>query len=152
MTYLNVILNSELETWIGYTDIKSAPVYFTAKRTSSFGTVGAVLPFEIETLNVGNAFNMSLGVFTAPRNGTYFFAFSGFPENSYIPLYFNLQLNNENFANCYSPISTNCNIPFTGKLSSGDRVQLSLQQGSTANAVFTGWLVAEDISPFKYAA
>jgi hypothetical protein len=122
-------------------------VYFTVKRITSFSTVGTTLPFENETLNVGNAFNTSSGVFTAPRNGTYFFAFSGFQENGYAILNFNLMLNDEIAANCYSPISKNCNIPLTIKLSSGDRVQLSLQQGSTANAIFSGWLVAEDIFP-----
>jgi hypothetical protein len=96
-------------------------------------------------LNVGDAFNTSTGIFTAPRNGTYFFAFSGFPENG-AALFFNLQLNDANVANCFSPyVATNCNIPFTAKLNSGDRIQLFLQTGSTNSAVFTGWLIAEDI-------
>ncbi|XP_046635082.1 uncharacterized protein LOC124314096 isoform X1 [Daphnia pulicaria] len=137
--------DQDLETRIGSNNIVSVPVYFTVGRTTSFSTLNTILSFEKESLNVGDAFNMSTGVFTAPRNGTYFFAFSGFPENGN-PLYFNLQLNDENMANCYSPyVATNCNIPFTTKLSSGDRVQLFLQTGSTNSAVFTGWLIAEDI-------
>jgi hypothetical protein len=144
-TYIYLLKFLDLETRIGSNNIVSVPVYFTVGRTTSFSTLNTILSFEKESLNVGDAFNMSTGVFTAPRNGTYFFAFSGFPENGN-PLYFNLQLNDENMANCYSPyVATNCNIPFTTKLSSGDRVQLFLQTGSTNSAVFTGWLIAEDI-------
>lgn len=101
------------------------------------------MPFEEETLNVGNAMDMSSGIFTAPRSGTYFFTFSSFLENGYSSLSFYFQLNGMQISTC--SYTSYCNIPYTMKLNVGDRVQVSLQQGSTNNALFTGWLLADDI-------
>ncbi|XP_057370159.1 uncharacterized protein LOC130691262 [Daphnia carinata] len=138
--------DEELQTWIGYTDVKSDPVHFTVARKTSFTTLNTAISFDEETLNTGNALNTSTGIFAAPRNGTYFFAFSSFAENQYSTLSFYLQLNDATIATCITSYGLfYCNIPFTLKLSTGDRVQVSLQQGSTNNAIFTGWLLAEDI-------
>ncbi len=143
---LIILKNSGLQTWIGYTEVKSTPVYFNVGRNTSFNTLAIAMPFEEETLNVGNGMDMSSGIFTAPRSGTYFFTFSSFSENGYA-LSFNLQLNDVRISTCsYTSYTvTYCNIPYTIKLNVGDRVQVSLQQGSTNNALFTGWLLAEDI-------
>ena len=35
------------------------------------------IPFDREVTNVGNAMNLTSGIFTAPKSGTYFFVFSG---------------------------------------------------------------------------
>ncbi len=35
------------------------------------------IPFELARVNEGNAMNLSSGIFTAPRPGTYFFSFAG---------------------------------------------------------------------------
>ena len=43
------------------------------------------IPFELNKVNIGGAMNSSSGVFTAPRNGRYFFSLSGvakFASNS----------------------------------------------------------------------
>jgi hypothetical protein len=69
-----------LQKWIGIVDVKSAPVYFHAQRTTSYSTVGSVVPFDSIKLNVGNAFDPS-GVFVAPAPGKYFFGFSGLSDN-----------------------------------------------------------------------
>lgn len=66
---------------IGIVDVKSAPVYFHAQRTTSYSTVGSVVPFDSIKLNVGNAFDPS-GVFVAPASGEYYFAFSGISGNT----------------------------------------------------------------------
>jgi hypothetical protein len=68
---------------IGIVNVKSAPVYFHAQRTTSYSTVGSVVPFDSIKLNVGNAFDPS-GVFVAPASGEYYFAFSGISGNSTI--------------------------------------------------------------------
>jgi hypothetical protein len=105
------------------------------------------MPFDWETLNTGNAFNVSSGIFTAPRSGTYFFAFSSFSINPYDQFYFHLEVNGVQKANCGSPLARvyTCYTLYTVKLLSGDEVQVSLQQGSTNHALFTGVLLEEDV-------
>ena len=123
-------------------------MYFNVERNTSYTILNETMPFEWETLNVGNAFNVTSGVFTAPRTGTYFFAFSSFPETQYYGFYFYLIVNDARIANCavsQSDRFNNCYILYTVKLVSGDEVQVSLQQGSTSSALFTGVLLAEDI-------
>ena len=65
---------------IGYVDVKSEPVYFFAERNTTFSQTFQVILFEIERLNVGGAFNLESGIFTAPRTGTYFFSFSALKD------------------------------------------------------------------------
>ncbi|XP_046448035.1 uncharacterized protein LOC124196842 isoform X6 [Daphnia pulex] len=72
-----------LQKWIGIVDVKSAPVYFHAQRTSNYSTIDSVVPFDSIKLNIGNAFDPS-GVFVAPASGEYYFAFSGISGNSTI--------------------------------------------------------------------
>lgn len=137
-----------METWIGYSDVKSTPVYFTVQRNSTYNAQNTVLTYELEPLNLGNAFNISSGVFTAPRSGTYTFAFTSISDVTYNNLWFSLQLNDEQIANCQPNYSLYiCSIPYTVELKSGDRIQMFFTQGSTNNVVFTGWLVAENIFP-----
>jgi hypothetical protein len=69
-----------LQKLIGIVDVKSAPVYFHAQRTTSYSTIDSVVPFDLIRLNVGNAFDPS-GVFVAPAPGEYYFAFSGLSAN-----------------------------------------------------------------------
>lgn len=105
------------------------------------------MPFEQENLNVGNAFDLSSGTFVAPCNGTYFFAFTSFADNSYDSFYFSLNLNDVQITNCYNPVRTlyYCTVLYTVNLNSGDQVQMILQRGSTNNAIFTGALLAENV-------
>ena len=63
-------------------DIKSLPIYFYVQRSSDFNGTGTPIPFELERLNVGGAMNLTSGKFTAPRDGIYFFEFTG---RSYFP-------------------------------------------------------------------
>jgi hypothetical protein len=137
---------SGLQTWIGYVDLKSEPVYFNVERNTSYSTFNEAMPFDWETLNAGNTFNVSSGIFTAPRRGTYFFAFSSFSADSYNLFYFYLEVNGAQQASCVSPMTIyDCHILYTVRLISGDEVQVSLQQGATNIAHFTGVLLEEDI-------
>jgi hypothetical protein len=65
------------QKWIGYDDIKSAPVYFYVQRNSPFNTINVPIPFQVSRLNIGNAMDLSTGKFTAPVQGTFFFSFTG---------------------------------------------------------------------------
>ncbi len=58
-------------------DVKSAPVYFYAYKIYRFNTTGRPIEFENTQLNIGNAMDVESGIFTAPRSGIYFFAFTG---------------------------------------------------------------------------
>ena len=64
------------ETFIGYSDVKSLPVYFFVQKSVSQSVLGRV-PFEVTNLDIGGAMNASSGTFTAPRSGIYSFAFTG---------------------------------------------------------------------------
>ena len=74
------------QTWIGYVDVKSSPVYFYVQRDAiGFNIIGTPIPFDREILNVGGAMNLTSGKFTAPRDGIYSFSFNGlawFPASS----------------------------------------------------------------------
>ncbi|XP_046456552.1 uncharacterized protein LOC124203768 [Daphnia pulex] len=65
------------QKWIGYVDVKSAPVHFYAQRNSNFNTVNTPIPFDVAVVNEGNAMDLTTGKFTAPRPGIYFFSFAG---------------------------------------------------------------------------
>ena len=61
------------QTWIGYVDVKSSPVYFffVQRSVNGFNTAGTPIPFDTEGLNVGGAMNLASGIFTAPRDGEF---------------------------------------------------------------------------------
>ncbi|EFX74254.1 hypothetical protein DAPPUDRAFT_252097 [Daphnia pulex] len=75
----------DLQKWIGYADVKSAPVHFYVQRNSSFFPTGTPITFDRVWVNEGNAMNVTSGIFTAPNAGTYFFSFTGlasYPANN----------------------------------------------------------------------
>ena len=150
-----------LETFIGNVEVKTRSVHFYVQRNTSV-TKGGILRFQLARLNVGGAFNLSSGIFTAPVNGIYHFEFSGVRD----PLEYNtaifLQLNGVRVASSYNHIS---NIDkwaagghsfITGvlnasfRLKKGDRVNLfkdkvKLMENMHFYTHFTGWLVEEDL-------
>jgi hypothetical protein len=74
----NSIINEKgFQKWIGYADVKSAPVHFYVQRNYDFRTANSPIPFNLAVVNEGNAMNLTSGKFTAPRPGIYFFSFTG---------------------------------------------------------------------------
>ena len=69
------------QKWIGYNDVKSAAAYFYVQRSNAhFNQTKTPIPFDVEKLNAGGAFNLNSGKFTTPVKGKYFFTASGIPD------------------------------------------------------------------------
>ena len=159
------ILVKGFQKWIGYVDVKSAPVHFYVQRNTKFNTTGTPIPFELVRVNEGNAMNLQTGKFTAPRPGIYFFSFTGLAEfpvsSSRVRLGVYLHLNGVKIGAGYvSEANTVVNqvSPFplqsTLNLKKGDQVWLQIFDQSTGASLFdngeqfthfTGFLLQEEI-------
>jgi hypothetical protein len=133
-----LVLFTDKQKWIGYADVKSAPVHFHVQRNSSFETQLTPIPFELARVNEGNAMNLTSGIFTAPRPGIYFFSFTGvahlFSSSSYawFSSYLFLNGNRIGMSNVqehkgpvrqYSPLT----LQSTLNLKKGDRVWVTIE-------------------------
>ncbi|KAI9559378.1 neurexin IV [Daphnia sinensis] len=129
--------DDDFQKLIGYIDVKSVPTYFYVQRSERFSKVNTSIPFDVALVNIGNAMNLTTGIFTAPRAGTYFFSFTGlaeFPTFSSllylgIDLYLNDNLIGRGFvedanttAGQFSPVT----LQSTLNLQPGDQVWLEI--------------------------
>ena len=145
-----------IESQLGFVDVKTVPIHFYVQRYSSYFTRG-VVPWENAQVNVGNAMNLTSGLFMAPKNGIYQFHFSGI--NSRVP-----GANDTDFLGIYirrnevwsgKALGSTRNyetgsLHSTFKLKRGDRIDLFLWTGGLFDSSdnfshFTGWLDAEDL-------
>jgi hypothetical protein len=146
----NYFICTDLQKWIGYADVKSAPVHFYVQRNSSFNTQSTPIPFELMVINEGNAMNLTSGIFTAPRPGIYFFSFMGlaqFPASSAsrIALQVRLNLNGGRIGtghvdelNTTTTKFTQLTLQSTLNLKKGDQVWLLIQMISSGVTLFEG--------------
>jgi hypothetical protein len=152
---------TDTEKWIGYADVKSAPVHFYAKRSTNFNTIGTPILFEFSRVNEGNAMDLNTGKFTAPRPGIYFFSFTGlasFPASSFrVNLEVTLYLNGGGIGRGWvegkdqrSPLLVHSTL----KLKKGDQVWVAinlmssgvnLYDSTSHHTHFTGWMLEEEI-------
>ncbi|XP_046448137.1 uncharacterized protein LOC124196926 [Daphnia pulex] len=154
-----------LQKWIGYTDVKSVPVYFYVQKGSNFNLTNTPIPFERVMNNVGNAMNIDTGIFTAPVTGTYFFAVSGmvsFTDDTATTrreIGLALYSNGNEIGLALADVVGNMgqfetyDMESTLNLKSGDQVWLAIKYKSTDTHVFdnfqhhnhfTGWLLQQD--------
>ena len=154
---------SGFQTWIGYVDVKSSPVYFYVQKNTYFNSTRTPIPFEVEKLNVGGAMNLTSGKFTAPRAGTYFFAFTGLAfipgTSSRLYLSVDMYLNGNQVGRGYADENSSAWESFffqsTLNLQAGDQIWLQIVDWATGTTLFdderhwnhfTGWLLEESIS------
>jgi hypothetical protein len=155
----------DFQKWIGYTDVKSAPVHFYVQRSNLFDTESTPIPFDLERVNVGNAMDLTTGIFTAPRPGIYFFSFTGlahFPASNFkVNLGVSLILNGDRIgsgwveeANTVAAQLLPLTIQSTLNLEKDDQVWMEIIQMSSgsylfdnfnAHTHFTGFMLQEDI-------
>ncbi|XP_046637883.1 uncharacterized protein LOC124316156 isoform X2 [Daphnia pulicaria] len=166
--YCNFFSNqNDKQKWIGYADIKSAPVNFYVQRNSDFNKTSTPIPFDLARVNEGNAMDLRSGKFTAPRPGIYFFSFTGLAylksSSSYAWFYSYLFLNGNRIGSSYvqennGPVSQiiPMSLQSTLNLKKGDQlwVQISYSAGSDSYLVdypglhhthFTGFMLEEEI-------
>jgi hypothetical protein len=164
IVHLNLLFTDK-QKWIGYPDVKSAPVHFYVQRNSNFNTTGTPIPFDLARVNEGNAINLASGKFTAPRPGIYFFSFTGtarLKSSSNVYFISNLFLNGNQIGasvvheqngpvDQYSPLT----LQSTLNLKKGDQLWLQISYNGGSSSLlydneyhythFTGFMLEEEI-------
>ncbi len=159
---------TEKQKWIGYADVKSAPVHFYVQRNSPFNKTETPIPFDLTRVNEGNTMNLTSGIFTAPRPGIYFFSFTGLARldsssslawfNSYLYLNGNLigmslVQENKSPVDQWSPLT----LQSTLKLIKGDQLWVQIEYSDSSSYLldneyhhthFTGFMLEEEIAAF----
>ncbi|XP_046456826.1 uncharacterized protein LOC124203952 [Daphnia pulex] len=162
------------QKWIGYADVKSAPVHFHVTRNSDSETQNTPIPFSRALVNEGNAMDLTSGKFTAPLPGIYFFSFAAvayLKDSSYVDFYSRLFLNgnligSSNVHENNAPVDqvSPLTLQMTLNLKKGDRVWVEivyygsyseiesslkssyLSDGSSHFTHFTGFMLEEEIA------
>ncbi|XP_046456215.1 uncharacterized protein LOC124203584 [Daphnia pulex] len=156
---------NDKQKWIGYADVKSAPVHFYVQRNSPFFERKTPIPFELARVNEGNAMNLTSGILTASRTGTYFFSFTGLGRftnsSSLLQLAVGLYLNADRIGlgyveeantvnNQWSPLT----LQSTLNLKKDDRVWVQIDGWTSGSFLvdsphhhthFTGFMLGEEI-------
>jgi hypothetical protein len=167
--YLFFFYSIGFQKWIGFADVKSAPVHFDATRFLSFNEIATPIPFEATRVNEGNAMNATSGIFTAPRPGTYFFYFTGVARlrdssDFWCSLKFKgIDINNNNWITGASYVGENngpvdqespLTLTSIGKLEKGDQVWVEIYYSGSSSFLredsrqfthFTGFMLEEEI-------
>ncbi|KAK4026826.1 hypothetical protein OUZ56_015852 [Daphnia magna] len=84
--------DEDFQKFIGYSDVKSVPTYFYVQKNASFSAANVPIPFEMAKVNIGDAMDITTGIFTTPRSGSYYFSFVGLAELPSFPDYVYLEV------------------------------------------------------------
>ena len=155
-----------MEKRFGFLNVKSGAsgIYFHVQMngdrfTSPITTGTRIHSFDTQRLNIGNAMNLSSGVFTASKPGIYHFSASFIKTGGGIigfispdALRITLRLNGRDIVEAYGDTGV-VPVPVTAqatlKLKRGDRIDLYKHSGEltvfNCSHSFTGWLIDEDI-------
>jgi hypothetical protein len=151
-----------LQKWIGFADVQSLPTIFYVQKNGAFSIKNVPIPYEISVTNIGGAMDEKKGIFTAPRNGVYFFGFSGigtFSSNwGWLDVSLMKNGNMVGVAECNSGTAGNwetLSFQLTIQLKAGDQVWTQITEIN--NAVlhedgrhfvhFNGYMLQEELSP-----
>nr|XP_033808433.1 caprin-2 isoform X3 [Geotrypetes seraphini] len=130
-------------------------VAFSTARTSNFapGTLDQPIAFDLLLNNLGETFDIQLGRFTCPVNGTYVFIFHMLKLAVNVPLYVNLMKNEEVLVSAYAndgaPDHETASNHAILQLFQGDQIWLRLHRGaiygsSWKYSTFSGYLLYQD--------
>ncbi|XP_058882962.1 caprin-2-like isoform X2 [Acipenser ruthenus] len=130
-------------------------VAFSAARTSNFapGTLDQTIAFDLLLNNLGETFEMHMGRFSCPVNGTYVFIFHMLKLAVNVPLYVNLMKNEEVLVSAYAndgaPDHETASNHAVLQLYQGDQIWLRLHRGaiygsSWKYSTFSGYLLYQD--------
>uniref|UniRef100_A0A3Q1FJW1 Caprin family member 2 n=1 Tax=Acanthochromis polyacanthus TaxID=80966 RepID=A0A3Q1FJW1_9TELE len=138
-----------------YSPPHSLRVAFTASRTANFapGNLDQPIVFDQLHSNLGEMYDIHIGRFTCPVNGTYVFTFHILKLAVNVPLYINLMRNEEVMVSAYAndgapdheTASNHAILP----LFQGDQVWLRLHRGAIYGSTwkystFSGFLLYQD--------
>nr|XP_044995450.1 caprin-2 isoform X2 [Jaculus jaculus] len=130
-------------------------VAFSAARTSNLapGTLDQPIVFDLLLNNLGETFDLQLGRFSCPVNGTYVFIFHMLKLAVNVPLYVNLMKNEEVLVSAYAndgaPDHETASNHAILQLLQGDQIWLRLHRGaiygsSWKYSTFSGYLLYQD--------
>uniref|UniRef100_A0A5F8GVL6 Caprin-2 n=1 Tax=Monodelphis domestica TaxID=13616 RepID=A0A5F8GVL6_MONDO len=130
-------------------------VAFSAARTSNLapGTLDQPIVFDLLLNNLGETFDLQLGRFTCPVNGTYVFIFHMLKLAVNVPLYVNLMKNEEVLVSAYAndgaPDHETASNHAILQLFQGDQIWLRLHRGAVYGSswkysTFSGYLLYQD--------
>ena len=138
------------ETIIGFNDLKTSPgVYFYVQRNTTYSINETVIPYQLELLNVGNAINLTSGIFTIPIDGRYHLTFNALSNaaNSLVQL----RLNGLTIASSFATEKLDeMPISATLPLKRGDQVCIFMYIGPIYDdnnhyTQFNGFLIEQDL-------
>ncbi len=155
---------TDKQKWIGYVDVKSAPVHFYVQRNSDFNKTDTPIPYNLAVVNEGNAMNLTSGKFTAPRPGIYFFSFAAVARllsSSHVQLWSYLYLNGFSIGSSFvkefnGPVDQHSPLTLqsTLNLQKGDQVWVKIWYSGSSSFLyehshhtthFTGFMLEEEI-------